>query len=214
MPSSTVEADLILPSMRVRGLLSVDESERISDVFNTPHENLLLKDIVVRTLEGTRIESFPELTIEKRHVLAVVPLESADYVSSRRLTRFGVTRPTLLSLAVGIVLPPFSGQGILFLPPPLTLPIALARLSHFFALLNADLYLNRVPVVESTTLLVNRELVVGLGPLEETGSAPRSGLSLGTASSEGSASGANEALTERLWREVGGSQYGQSPTAT
>ena len=201
MPSpQSVEVDLILPSMRILGALPLEESRRVSDILNTPAESLSLTGVVVRTLEETRLESYPELAIAKRHVLAVMPKEPPGYVNSRRISRFGVTPPSLSAIPVGMVLPPFNGHGMLLMPLPLTLPIVLARLAHFFPLTNSVLYLKGVRLVDGETLLVNRDLVLGLGPLEEGGfSSRRQGAQAGTTTSS-----PNEALIERLFREARG----------
>lgn len=195
-----VEVDLILESMRLTGVLVGDPSKRVSDLLNVPSDSILLRGVTVKTLEGSRLESFPELTVEKRHLLAVIPQESAEYLYSRRAQRFGVARPDLTSIPAGLVLPPFTGQGILWMPPPSS-PIALARLSHFFALTEAVLYQNRLAVVKSPALLVNKDHVVGIGALEEVGP----GMGSEAATRAGSM-GAGENLND-LWRRL---QSGQS----
>jgi hypothetical protein len=68
--------------------------------------------------------------VEKRNLLAVVPHESSDYLTSHQRSRFGVARPALADIAVGVVLPPFNAHGVLLMPPPLTVPIVTGRLGH------------------------------------------------------------------------------------
>ena len=211
MPSSqSVEVDLILNGLRLQGAIGVDDSRRVSDILNSPESSLLLSEVVVATAEGTRIEAYPQLAVEKRNLLAVVPRESSEYLTSHQRARFGVARPALADIAVGVVLPPYNAHGVLLIPPPVTVPIAIGRLSHFFPLLRAALYLSRVLLFDDVTLLVNRDLIVGLGPLEEGGeSVSRASAAFATVPEVEKPSPEDE-LISRLMRELAAG--GDSPS--
>jgi hypothetical protein len=128
---------------------------------------LQLKSVTLSKLDGREIGQYAEMAVQKHHILAVVPRESAEQITAHRANRLGVSRPNLKTVKVGIILPPFTCQGSLLLSPPFTLPIPLARLTRFFPLTGADLYLDSEPIEVDAPLLVNRELVAGLSPVNE-----------------------------------------------
>jgi hypothetical protein len=161
-----VEVDLLFPSVRMRGIISSDPSRRVSDILNMPDATFVLKDVTVSRPKGTTLASYANLTIEKEQILAAVPLETAQLISSHRTMMLGLARPNLMSLTVDMVLPPYYGHGVIWMPPPAS-QFALSRLSPFFAFTAAELHFEGKVVVQAGALLVNKARVAGLGPLEE-----------------------------------------------
>ena len=192
-----VQIELVVANMRIGGTLALDETCRVSDLMNTPDPTLPLHDVSITALEGTRIETYPELTVEKRNVLAAIPMESEEHLTLQRRARFGVAHPDFTSVAVGLVLPPFHGQGVLSLSGPVNIGALGARLTPFFPLTSATLYLNRLPVVDDAVLLISREHLAGLGPLEDESPQPRP-----TGVVEQAGAAGDRDLIDRLMREL------------
>jgi hypothetical protein len=165
--ASSINISVLLASLRLEGSLHMEQEQRVSDVLGTADDRFVLQHVSVLSLDGSRIESCPELLVDKRQVLAVVPRESAGYLASRRVARMGLTTPgNSASLALAVMLPPFHVQGTFHSQGPLNLEHINARLTRFFALTNADVNLGRALLEEKVTLLVNRDLMAAIGPME------------------------------------------------
>src|SRR5436305_2087229 len=97
-PQGAVNVNLILATMRLEGTIVIEPTQRVSDILITPEEKFILRQVSVTSLEGSRIESYPEMMIDKRQVLAVVPKESSDHIVSRRMSRMGIGTPSMANL--------------------------------------------------------------------------------------------------------------------
>jgi hypothetical protein len=177
-PTPRIELNLLFPTLRIQGSLALEASHRVSDHLNGDNETVMLENAVVTALDGSHVDTFSELTVEKRHILLATPKESADYLVARRLARFGVARPLLVSVPVGIVVPPFTVRGVVLLSPPINAWSISKRLTNFFPVTKAALQLSGVVIEESEVFLVNRQFAIALGQVNEASSPSKSTMAL------------------------------------
>ena len=165
---SPVAIDLLTQSLRFSGF-STDPNQfrRLSDVLNSAESDLLLSQVTVRNLLGVRLDGCDTAVVQKRDVLLVVPRESTDQLTQRRMQRFGITAPNLTRLAVLVAVPPYLAKGIVNFRDPRDFYKGASDQSRFFPLLEATLRLEAAVVEQAPVILVNRGAVVAIGTQEE-----------------------------------------------
>jgi hypothetical protein len=162
--TGAVALEVLSTGLRIKGLLDVPGTKRVSDLLNEAGESLLLRDVRFGTMEGTLLETMPEFTVEKAGILAAVPWESAGYLAARRVARFGVSRPQQTETPVCVAVPPLLVRGLIHVAASIRQADLLRSMSRFFVLTDASIELNRLVLQESPTVILNRDFVLGVGP--------------------------------------------------
>ena len=161
-----VALELLNSGLRIKGLLHVPGSRRISDLLNDPAETLLLADVRFATMEGTLLDTLPEFTIDKASIVVAVPWESAGYIAARRADRFGISPPKLPETPVRVAIPPFIVHGYLHTASSVGTPAMMKALGHFFVLTDAFVELNKLMICQAPAVILNREFLLGVGRLD------------------------------------------------
>ena len=160
-----VALELFYPSMRIGGLLRLEASNRISDVLNGEGSTIPLSRVRFSTLEGTHVASQSGFEVEKQNLLLGVPRESTDYLKAHRSARFGISRPEAVEVRVRLAVPPFLVEGHLHLGQVRDVP-EIRSLPHFFPMTDSTIFMNRLSIEAAATVVVNREMVAGIGLID------------------------------------------------
>jgi len=168
--AGSVALEIINPGLRIKGLLDVPGSRRISDLLNDQAETLVLHNVRFGTLEGTLLDTMAEFTVDKASIVIAFPWESAGYLAARRADRFGIAPPKLPETPVRVAVPPFLVHGLLRVAAASGTPSLLIRaLNHFFVLTDGFVELNKLVVGEAPAVIINRDFVLGVGRLDQKG---------------------------------------------
>jgi hypothetical protein len=164
---SSVRIQLILRNLLLVGLSEeVDGSRRLSDLLNSRDEIVHLRSVRISEWSEQLIQEVPELTIEKKGILAALPQEDDAYQRQRLMSRAGLGRPQLMQSLILCVIPPLLFTGIAHLQPGVNLlrpdPAVLPR---FFALTGATMRVSEDLQVEAETILVSRDQVSAITKL-------------------------------------------------
>jgi hypothetical protein len=167
--------DFLLAGYRLFGVTyEVNEKVRLGDLLNGIAESITLHHASILGLRGQVLASLPEVTVEKRHLVAAIPKESPEYQQRQRLYRAGMVRPNLVRRPIVAVIPPFAATGKVHTPlnADLSDPEHMG-LARFFPLTDACLYQGEERVFEGPIALLNRDLIAVIGKTgEELRSSP------------------------------------------
>jgi hypothetical protein len=162
--SSLVAVEMLTDGLRISGYTDQpDQRKRLSDLLNEPADEVLLKDVVVRTLSGIALETCRTMVVQKREVIVAIPRESPGQIAQRRLNRLGYANPDTRPRAVIVVLPPFMARGMMHFRVPRDFQRGTSRLPRFFPLLDSELRRDAQLIESGEVMLVGRDKVMALG---------------------------------------------------
>ncbi|HEY7269130.1 MAG TPA: hypothetical protein VH951_04825 [Dehalococcoidia bacterium] len=157
--------DLLLSGYRLFGVTyQVSESVRLGDLLNSTGETVALKHASVLGLKGQVMATLPEVSIEKRHLVAAIPKESEEFQNKQRAYRAGMVKPDQVHQPVLAIAPPYAASGKVHLPPNTDLHEAdHSGLARFFPITDATLFMGEDRLYQGPILLLNRDMVAMLG---------------------------------------------------
>jgi hypothetical protein len=170
--------DLLLSGYRLFGVTyQVNEKMRLGDVLNSPGDTVTLRHASIFGLRGQVMATLPEVTIEKRQLVAAIPKESEEYQSRQRAYRAGMAKPNLVRIPVLTIVPPYAAVGKVHLPPRSDLSDPEhSGLARFFPITDASLYMGEERLYQGSVMLLNRDLVAMMGKTgDEIGSTSMGG---------------------------------------
>jgi hypothetical protein len=168
-PGTGLTVDLLLSGYRLFGVTYlVDEKVRLGDLLNARGETISLRHASVLGLKGQVMATLPEVSIEKRHLVAAVPRESEEYQSRQRAFRAGMVRPSQVHVPVLAVAPPFSVTGKVHIQPNADIEDPeRSGLARFFPMTDATLFMGEERLYQGTVVLVNRDHLAMIGKTGE-----------------------------------------------
>lgn len=168
-PSIGLTVDLLLSGYRLFGVTyQVNEKVRLGDVLNSAGETIVLKHASILGLKGQVMATLPEVTIEKRRLVAAIPKESEEYQQKQRVFRAGMMRPNLVRVPVLTVVPPYAAMGKVHVSPGSDLSDPEhCGLARFFPMTDAVLFMGEERLYQGAIVLLNRNLIAMMGKTGE-----------------------------------------------
>jgi len=161
--------DVLLSGYRLFGVTyQVTEKVRLGDLLNSGGEAIKLRHASILGLKGQVMATLPEVTVEKRQLIAAIPKESEDYQHRARLFRAGMAKPDLVKVPVLAIIPPYAAAGKVHVSPTSDLSEPeRSGLSRFFPLTDAVVFIGEERLYQGPIVLVNRDLLAMLGKTGE-----------------------------------------------
>jgi hypothetical protein len=157
---------VFLSSAVVRGLASVADGRRLTDVLNGVDEFLELETASFSF--GSRETDLASVALEKAEIVAAIPWETRDQDRQRRITSFGGRTRTMQVPAL-LYVPPYLIEGSIHLSgdPSLTrtLNASPTLFPRFFPVTDARIVREDGKLVRSQIVVVNRDRVASIGRL-------------------------------------------------
>lgn len=171
--SNGLLVELFLSNGRVHGLThEVHDRRRLVDVLTESSPVLRLASVKVILGASTTGREFPSLNIEKRAILAAIPHETHQQQRERSMQTTMVGKSATRTISATLLLPPFIAEGSVHVPQSLgnvgsKLWADAQIFGRFFSVTDAKLILPGGAEIESSVLLVNRDLVAGISATED-----------------------------------------------
>ena len=159
-----VQLEAITKDFRLSGFVpAANRFARLSDVLNSPRQDLLLTHASIWSLTGALLAETESLLLKKEEIILVIPRESKAELQDRRLERIGIARPVREQMAVLLAVPPFLARGSLGVSKAGDIEAVMNTLSPFFPLLDARLDVDGKEIEQQSVFLISRPRVLAAG---------------------------------------------------